>query len=235
LSGSDRLDGIEKYNANMRKFSDDGITLWGAYGPRLIDQLDGVLKSLRDDPCSRQAVVTTWRVGSRTSLDVPCTVAWHFQIRHKMLDLTVFMRSNDVWLGLPYDLLSFTTVQRVVASVLDVGVGTYHHVVSNLHMYVENADGAKRVVEEPRDLELALAIDEIVMPDFGDEFRRTGAVGVALSFEHILRGGWNALHGESMRPFFEACGDLSVDGSGVFANLMEANGRATAALAPKMG
>jgi thymidylate synthase len=182
LSGSNDAQLIGKYNSKMLEFSDDGRTLWGAYGPRLMGQLPHVVETLRRDPDSRQAVVTTWRphvgvVGdfkvedlaragvmggegqpmapawdgySWRSKDVPCTVAWHFMLREGLLDLTVFMRSNDAWLGLPYDTLSFTTVQRVVASMIGAAPGTYTLVASNLHLYQEHwAQAAAALSESP--------------------------------------------------------------------------------------
>lgn len=185
LAGSDEAELIGGFNKQMFQFSDDGKRMWGAYGPRLMGQLAHVISSLKRDPDSRQAIVTTWRPmvaapdtypGSRhlykaagmhdpyadlennphpewdgaswRSKDIPCTIAWHFQLRKDRLHLTVFMRSNDVWLGLPYDLLSFTTVQRVVASILGVEPGEYHHIASNLHLYDSNADGAKKLLHE---------------------------------------------------------------------------------------
>lgn len=182
-SGSDDLSRVALFNRKMRKFSDDGKTLWGAYGPRVIGQLPHVIASLKRDPDSRQAILTTWRpmvdavdcvVGSYASQlssgglvhandtytqtpvwdgfswrskDTPCTVAWHFMLRNDRLNLTVFMRSNDAWLGTPYDLLSFTTVQRSVASILGVELGEYHHVVSNLHLYDEHIQKAEELLE----------------------------------------------------------------------------------------
>jgi thymidylate synthase len=86
--------------------------------------------------------------GSWKTKDTPCTVAWHFSIRRDLLNLNVYMRSNDIWLGLPYDLLSFTTVQRVVAAMLGVGVGVYNHIVGNLHAYKPNWAGAQDVLAE---------------------------------------------------------------------------------------
>lgn len=90
-----------------------------------------------------------WDGASWKTKDTPCTVAWHFQLRYGMLQLTVFMRSNDLWLGLPYDVLSFTTVQRMVAAILGCDVGTYFHVVSNLHVYDEHLPGVYAALEEP--------------------------------------------------------------------------------------
>ncbi len=204
LSGTDSATLIGQYNRRMMLFSDDGEKLWGAYGPRLMGQLNHVLSVLRRDTDSRQAITTTWRpqVGpmcgsmldamsgpssvnvsrmraaglswhgstgggwdgsSWRSKDIPCTVAWHFQIRSGKLNLTVFMRSNDVWLGLPYDILSFTTVQRVVASCLGVESGEYHHVVSNLHIYEQHLDKARAVCDEhPNGL--------TTVPSFEDRF-----------------------------------------------------------------
>jgi thymidylate synthase len=187
LSGSNDAKLIGSFNKQMLKFSDDGDRLWGAYGPRLMGQIDHVLSTLSRDRDSRQAIITTWRpqvgplsVGminqvtgrpdlnegrmlaagaqwegdglaswdghSWRSKDTPCTVAWHFQIRDDKLNLTVFMRSNDVWLGLPYDLVSFTSVQRVIASALNVEPGKYHHVVSNLHIYEQHYDKADKML-----------------------------------------------------------------------------------------
>lgn len=152
LAGSNDLEEIARYNPVMREYSDDGETLWGAYGPRLVEQMDHVIDTLKRDKDSRQAVLTTWRphsFGSYVSKDIPCTVAWAFSIRNDKLNLTVFMRSNDVFRGLPYDLVNFTTTQRVVAACLSVGVGSYTHIVNNLHVYESDVQTALEIMNEP--------------------------------------------------------------------------------------
>lgn len=148
LSGSDKLGWLAKYNSKMRDFSDDGDTLSGAYGPRFVDQLPWVLESIKRDHDTRQAVITTWypRVEGQRSKDVPCTVAFHFQVIHNRLCMTVFMRSNDVWLGVPYDVFSFTTIQRVVASMLRLTPGRYTHIASNFHIYEHDAEAARALL-----------------------------------------------------------------------------------------
>lgn len=155
LSGSDSVEPLERFVPRMENFSDDGSTLWGAYGPRLITQLDHVLESLRKDTFTRQAVVTPWRPSEGAlivSKDIPCTVALHFQARDGRLDLRVFMRSNDVWTGLPYDVLAFTTIQRVVASAVGMVPGEYIHIADNLHLYDDNLKSALKVLDEPAPL-----------------------------------------------------------------------------------
>ena len=245
LSGSDDLMSVASVNPHYREFSDDGRVLWGAYGPRLIAQLDHVLSSIRRDPDTRQAVVTTWRPmvhpgneelversfhrvlgtdirpewdgSSWRSKDVPCTVAWHFQLRDGKLDLTVFMRSNDVWLGLIYDVLSFTTVQRVVASALGATPGAYNHIASNLHLYVTDLDAAQSVLNErpgsaPR------------MTDMGDSFAERSASMIARVFRHTLDDQNVSLNDKGLRPFIAAVANGAVTDP-IYAELKRVNRR----------
>jgi hypothetical protein len=58
------------------------------------------------------------------------------------------MRSNDVWLGLPYDVFVNTSIQRFVASVLGVQPGWYQHQVADLHLYGKNYEAAKEAIKE---------------------------------------------------------------------------------------
>ena len=124
----------------------------GGYGPRLGLQLPYVLRLLRQDPDSRQAVVTVFgERDQRTSLDVPCTVSLQFFVRFGMLELLVNMRSNDAWLGWPYDVVQFSMLQAAVAADLDLKVGTYTHVSGSMHLYERNVEAAEQVAEDERD------------------------------------------------------------------------------------
>ena len=71
LSGSNRLAEILPYMSNYAQFSDDGHTLTGAYGPPLADQLPWVVRQLRADGETRQAVATIWRPRPGPSRDIP--------------------------------------------------------------------------------------------------------------------------------------------------------------------
>ena len=140
LDGRCDLDMVKMYNSRMVEYSDDGVTLWGAYGPKLKPQLKYVYDTLRRDPTSRQAVITIWQESPPPTKDVPCTVMMHFLIRYGQLHLIVYMRSNDAWFGFPYDLHNFTSIQFVMAALLDVKVGSYNHVAGSLHLYQSNFD-----------------------------------------------------------------------------------------------
>ncbi|MEV7989520.1 thymidylate synthase [Micromonospora sp. NPDC085948] len=155
LSGSDDP-WIFTYNRSLERYADDG-RLRGAYGPRIrrwagtIDQLDHVRNVLTRDPDSRQAVIQIYdpqqdTVGHR---DVPCTLNYRFFLRDGQLHMHTTMRSNDVWLGLPYDLFTATILHELMAGWLGVKLGTYHHHVDSLHLYDQHAQNAADLVSSP--------------------------------------------------------------------------------------
>jgi len=175
LLGMNDLAMIQPYNAVMRQFSDDGETLAGAYGPKLLEQLPYVLQTLTQDPESRQAVISIWQPRPRESRDIPCTVALQFLIRGNdtvapKLEMVTFMRSNDAWLGLPYDIFTFTMIQRYVALRLGVGLGTYHHMVGSMHLYEKDLELAALLAHDGAGKQLASLPRLSMMPP---EFRST--------------------------------------------------------------
>ena len=192
LSGSDEP-WIYEYNSNLRKYADDGV-LRGAYGPRLrrwggsVDQLARVVETLRTDPDSRRAVIQLYNPAQdvNTNLDVPCTLGFRFHLRDGKLMMTTTMRSQDVWLGLPYDLFTFTIIQELMAGWLGVEVGDYHHQVDSLHLYEPDLARARELGALPeahgRQME-SLAID-------WDEFDR--ALSAVLDGEKVGHPGWDA-------------------------------------------
>jgi len=125
-------------------------TFWGSYGRRIGQQLDAVYRKLRADPETRQAVITLWDPdldNKSGESDYPCTVALGFSINvHDQLDMHTTMRSNDAWLGLPYDIFQFTQLQWSLANTLGVSPGTYTHTTWSLHLYADNRDDAMKIV-----------------------------------------------------------------------------------------
>ena len=119
LTGDDQVAGIAPYNPNIAQFSDDGKTFFGAYGPKILDQLPYVVNKLLADPSTRQAGLTIWRESPPTTKDVPCTIAIFFSLRDDQLHTHVFMRSSDLWLGLPYDVFNFSMLTHLVCAKLN--------------------------------------------------------------------------------------------------------------------
>jgi len=77
--------------------------------------------------------------------DYPCTILHQFRIRDNKLNMSVYMRSNDVWLGAAYDFFQFTRVQIAMASVLGIEPGTYSHHVGSLHIYEQHYEAAAKL------------------------------------------------------------------------------------------
>lgn len=153
-AGDDEVDALAFFNSRMREFADvepvapgRSARLFGAYGPPVVAQLPYVLETLREDPDSRQAVVDIWRPSPPRTRDVPCTLSLQFLLRAGRLDLVVTMRSNDIWLGTPYDVPLFCRVQSLVASKLGVELGEYHHRAGSLHLYEGDFAGAREAVK----------------------------------------------------------------------------------------
>lgn len=140
LSGSNKVTDISQFSSVWEKLSDDGETNNSAYGWRIFskfgfDQWEHVKTLLQKDPLSRQAVIHIKDADNRLTKDTPCTVYLQFLIRDGKLHLSVHMRSNDVWMGVPYDMFSFCFLQVKMAMELGVKVGHYTHYAGSLHLY----------------------------------------------------------------------------------------------------
>ena len=139
LSGDDTVAGIAPWNSRIANFSDDGERFFGAYGPKIQAQLPYVIEKLKNDKDSRQAGLTIWRETPPATKDVPCTVAIFANIRFGLLNVGVFMRSSDVWLGLPYDVFNFSMLGHLICAHLgDVQPGCLYLTAFSSHLYESN-------------------------------------------------------------------------------------------------
>jgi len=130
----------------FKNFAEDNGLFHGAYGLRTHTQYAKALDRLKNDPSTRQAVVTIWDPEldlQSNKRDYPCTILHQFRIRNNRLNMSVYMRSNDVWLGAAYDFFQFTRVQIAMASILGIEPGTYGHHVGSLHLYEQHYEVAE--------------------------------------------------------------------------------------------
>ena len=160
------------FNPGLPEFAGHGPQYHGAYGHRLrknlrIDQLDRAFNALRKNPNGRQVVLQIWdarqdfprRDGNPTSEDIPCNICSMLKIRDYKLEWAQIMRSNDLFRGLPYNIVQFTCLQEVLSGWLGIGVGTYAHYSDSLHLYARDVEQAYRYEQlkpEPNDESLSL-------------------------------------------------------------------------------
>jgi len=169
----------------------------------LRNQLEAAERLLLESPGTRQCVVTVYDSGDLIhaiegeSYDVPCTVALNFNLREGELHLGAYMRSNDVWLGLPYDVYCFTAIQEIMARKVGAELGTYCHHVGSLHAYERNMEG-------------------IIGAEVRDRYGDDRYAGLDLSEADAIRAEADAREGRLDEPACrtwaeEHCGDLLGD------------------------
>ena len=176
------------FNPKFPQFSGAGPLHMGAYGYRLrrafgLDQLERSADALAVDPSSRQVVLQIWSApddlprsdGSSQRDDIPCNVVSMLKVRDGRLHWTQVMRSNDLVLGLPHNIVQFTTMQEVVAGWLGVGLGPYTHLSDSLHVYhrdLQNVESVSPVVPVKNVDSLALPREDsrAVLRDLEERF-----------------------------------------------------------------
>ena len=176
------------------RISDDGKTSYSAYGDIVFkrhgfNQIDKIIELLAKDPMSRRAVVN-FNVPNKNVIETKdeiCTIALQFIIRDGKLNCTGIMRSNDIWYGLPYDVVFFTEMQKYIAHRLNVQVGTYVHDVISLHCYERNYDDMEKIIKTQKTEEISIDIEKLNMykrliertvADFEDKEKKTAIINI---------------------------------------------------------
>ena len=146
---------ISQFASLWANITDDGKTSNSAYGYILgkkygFNQIEQIIEVLKKDPDSRRAVlnISDPAINRVTTKDMQCTVCLQFLLRDNKLHCIVFMRSNDIWYGLPYDVVYFTFLQKYIAYRLGVGYGTYTHISGSMHMYLKDEENIKKIIED---------------------------------------------------------------------------------------
>jgi thymidylate synthase len=100
-------------------------------------QLDYVINELKLNPESRRASISIYDAKDRYNFenDTPCTYAINFYILNNKLNMSVMMRSNDLWYGFCNDQYCFSKLQEMISNKLKIKIGTYYHFVNNIHIY----------------------------------------------------------------------------------------------------
>jgi thymidylate synthase len=170
-SGSMFVEDIKPYNKHIAQFSDDDYIFNGAYGPKFTAQVEHVVNTLLKDPTSRQAVMTIWVPNPIRTKDYPCTVSLQFLIRNQKIYTIVNMRSNDLWLGRPYDVFNFTVMtlriltalnaSRVIDEDIDsiIDLGSLFLNTGSSHIYTKDMVGCASLLTDKPDKE------ELKVPD----------------------------------------------------------------------
>jgi thymidylate synthase len=153
LAGSRSLPWISYYNSRAEAFSDDGRTLRGAFGSRLMSrsrgrgQVDMIVGRLSRDPATRRAVGVILQIDDvmADSRDTPCAIAVQYLLREGRLESIVYMRSQSAALVFVYDAFLFSSMQQLIATRLGVSLGPLHLVAGSFHIYDDELEVARRI------------------------------------------------------------------------------------------
>lgn len=184
LSGRNDIEWLSAYLPRAKDYSDDGETWRGAYGRRLrsfgadanIDQIQHVVGLLKTSPETRQAVISIYdpNIDTAPGKDIPCNDFLHFLARENILDLHIFVRSNDMmwgWSGI--NVFEWSSLLEVVAGLAGMEIGALHFSVSSFHLYEQHWQKAQQIVNdtqvaEYRRLEMPPRFDAGVVGDVED-------------------------------------------------------------------
>lgn len=161
------------FNPGLPKYAGMGAEYHGAYGFRLrssvgFDQLERASNALKANGDGRQVVLQTWDAtldfpsdgGAPAAEDIPCNICSMLKVRNGMLEWSQIMRSNDIFLGLPYNFVQFMTLQEVLAGWIGVEPGGYTHFADSLHLYKKDAANISSSVAVP----MGAASDSLALP-----------------------------------------------------------------------
>ena len=176
LAGRNDLSWPLYFNSRFGAFSDDGVSINGAYGQRWrsrfgSDQLKSLVDLLSREPDTRRAVLGMWSPEVdllSNSKDIPCNTHVYFDLRGGALNMTVCCRSNDLWWGAyGANVVHFSVLQEYLAHWLRVRIGEYRQLSNNFHLYLDIV---------PREKLVALAVDATAQNYYTNGLANEGGV-----------------------------------------------------------
>lgn len=144
------------YEKQAKDLGYTGGELGPIYGKQLTDfggvnQIQFIIDELRTNPRSRRAVIDLWNPADMPKMALPpCHYSVAFNIQdigvEKILNMTVIMRSNDLFLGAPFNYIFYATLCHCLCEALDLVPGIYSHVSINSHVYLNQIEQVKEQI-----------------------------------------------------------------------------------------
>jgi thymidylate synthase len=127
---------------------------WPAPGGEHIDQISRVVSSLQENPDSRRHVVSAWNVGELDKMALPpCHILFQFYIADGRLSCQLYQRSADIFLGVPFNIASYSFLLMMMAQVTGLKAGEFIHTLGDAHIYQNHLEQVKlQLGRDPRPL-----------------------------------------------------------------------------------
>jgi len=127
---------------------------WPDGGGGTIDQISDILEQLRTTPHSRRMVVSAWNVAELDQMALaPCHCLFQFYVARGRLSCQLYQRSADLFLGVPFNIASYSLLTLMIAQQCDLEPGEFVHTFGDLHLYENHLDLARlQLTRTPRPL-----------------------------------------------------------------------------------
>lgn len=185
-------------DTNLRYLTDHGVSIWNewagadgelghiygyqwrswpGYDGQGIDQITEVIRSIRETPNSRRLLVSAWNVADLNHMNLPpCHILFQFYVANGKLSCQMYQRSADIFLGVPFNIASYSLLLMMVARETGLQPYEFIHTLGDAHLYLNHLDQARlQVGREPRPLpKMELNPDKKKVLDFEyDDFTLT--------------------------------------------------------------
>ena len=127
---------------------------WPAPDGTHIDQISQVLKSIQENPDSRRHVVSAWNVGELDNMALPpCHILFQFYVADGKLSCQLYQRSADIFLGVPFNIASYSFLLMMMAQVTGLEAGEFIHTLGDAHIYLNHEEQVRlQLTRDPRSL-----------------------------------------------------------------------------------
>lgn len=109
---------------------------WRDFNAEGIDQIFNLIKDIKNNPESRRLIVTAWNPARISEMALPpCHCFTQFNVSEGKLDCLMYQRSADMFLGVPFNIASYSLLTHIIAAITDLEVGTFVHTIGDAHIY----------------------------------------------------------------------------------------------------
>lgn len=127
---------------------------WSAADGENIDQIKNVIDSLKNNPDSRRHIVSAWNVGDLDKMALPpCHILFQFYVSDEKLSCQLYQRSADIFLGVPFNIASYSLLLMMMAKQTGYLPGEFIHTLGDAHIYKNHLEQVRlQLTREPRKL-----------------------------------------------------------------------------------
>lgn len=155
MRGETNIAFLKKHNVRIwNEWADENGDLGPVYGKQWrrwdsksigeIDQLKLIIERIKTNPECRRLIVSSWNVGELPEMALPpCHSFFQFNVTNGRLDLQLYQRSADMFLGVPFNIASYSLLLHLVAHECGLEVGEFIHTLGNYHLYENHRDQAE--------------------------------------------------------------------------------------------